>query len=330
MDNESQKIDLTVPEGAKAMRLDKALAELHPDLSRSRLKMLIEAGDVIVSGYIIKTPSHKVNAGENITITIPPAVDDKPRPENIPLDIVYEDDDLLVINKAVGMVVHPAVGNYEGTLVNALLYHCKGNLSGIGGVKRPGIVHRLDKETSGLMVVAKNDLAHHGLSEQLKDRTLSRIYGAIVWRSPTILKGTIDFPIGRHSSNRLKMAIMMKSGREATTHYHMQEKYDEVACWVECKLESGRTHQIRVHMQHIKHPLVGDPLYGIAPQEGRALLSRAGYAEEIMDQIMAFDHQALHAQEIGFIHPRSGEEMRFLSDLPDDLQNLKNLFKSIY
>ncbi len=325
----SEKIKLRVPEDAKPTRLDKVLAELYPDLSRSRLKMLIEAGEVIVSGFVIKTPSYKVSAEEEIILSIPPAVDDTPRAENIPLDIVYEDDDLLVINKAVGMVVHPAVGHHEGTLVNALLYHCKDNLSGIGGVKRPGIVHRLDKETSGLMVVAKNDLAHQGLSDQLQDRTLSRIYGSLVWRAPTVLKGSVDMPIGRHSSNRLKMAIMMQSGRAAITHYFLREKYDEAASWVECKLESGRTHQIRVHMQHIKHPLVGDPLYGLPNQEGRALLKRAGCEQEIIDKIMTFERQALHAQEIGFVHPRSGEEMRFLSDLPDDLQSLKNLFKSI-
>lgn len=320
---------LNVPEGIKPTRLDKVLAELCPDFSRSRLKVLIEEGQVIVSGFIIKTPSHKVKAEEVISITVPVAVDDTPEPQNIPLDIIYEDDDLLVLNKEVGMVVHPAVGNLDGTLVNALLYHCKDNLSGIGGVKRPGIVHRLDKETSGLMVVAKNDLAHQGLSDQLQDRTLSRIYGALIWRAPTLIKGSVDLPIGRHSSNRLKMAIMMSSGREAKTHYHVQKKYDEAAAWVDCKLESGRTHQIRVHMQHIKHPLVGDPLYGLPAQEGEALLKRAGVEVEITEKIMGFKRQALHAREIGFIHPRSGEEMCFSSDLPQDLQNLKNLFKSI-
>ena len=324
----AEKIYLVVPEGQTPIRLDKALADLYPDLSRSRLKALIQAGEVIVSGFIIKSASHKVRAEEIITINIPPAVDDTPSAENIPLDIIYEDDDLLVINKEIGMVVHPAIGNIEGTLVNALLYHCKDNLSGIGGVKRPGIVHRLDKETSGLMVVAKNDLAHKGLSEQLQDRTLSRIYGALVWRVPTVIKGSVDMPIGRHGTNRLKMAIRISSGREAITHYHVRDSYVDVASWVECKLESGRTHQIRVHMQHIKHPLVGDPLYGLVTQEGRALLKRAGHEAEIIDKIMAFGRQALHAQEIGFIHPRSGEEMRFLSDLPADLQNLKNLFKS--
>ncbi len=329
MSEENTVISLSVPEGTDPLRLDKALAILHPDLSRSRLKALILNGDVIVSGYIIKTASHKVSAGEVIKISIPPPIEDTPRAENIPLDIIYEDDDLLVVNKPVGMVVHPATGNLNGTLVNALLYHCKDNLSGIGGVKRPGIVHRLDKETSGLMVVAKNDMAHQGLSDQLQDRTLSRIYSALVWRVPTLIKGFVDMPIGRHSSNRLKMAIMMKSGREALTHYHVQEKYDEAASWLDCKLESGRTHQIRVHMQHAKHPLVGDPLYGLPNQEGQALLKRGGYDEDVIKQIMSFDRQALHAREIGFVHPRTEEEMHFTSHMPEDLQKLKSLFKTI-
>ena len=329
MTETTEKLILTLPEGSPPLRLDKALADLVQDVSRSRLKSLILEGQVIVSGYIIKTASHKVTADDEITLTIPAAVDDTPRAQNIPLDILYEDDDLLVINKAVGMVVHPAVGNTDGTLVNALLYHCKDNLSGIGGGKRPGIVHRLDKETSGLMVVAKNDLAHQGLSDQLQDRTLSRIYGALVWRVPTLIKGMVDMPIGRHSSNRLKMAIMMTSGREAVTHYHVQHKYGAAACWVDCKLETGRTHQIRVHMQHIKHPLIGDPLYGLPHQEGQALLKRAGYDDEIIKKIMSFDRQALHAREIGFIHPRTGEEMAFSSELPKDLLNLKNLLNSV-
>lgn len=325
---EIEKIDLVVPEGQGPIRLDKILAELYPDLSRTRIKRLILNGDVIVAGFIIKTVSYKVEEGNVITLTVPPAVDDTPRAENIPLDVIYEDDDLLVVNKAVGMVVHPAVGHLDGTLVNALLYHCKDNLSGIGGVKRPGIVHRLDKETSGLMVVAKNDLAHQGLSQQLQDRTLSRIYGALVWRVPTLIKGKIDVPIGRHNVNRLKMAVMKSSGREAITHYHVHENYNDVVSWVDCRLESGRTHQIRVHMQHIRHPLLGDPFYGMVQQEGRALLKRGGYDPDVINKVLAYDRQALHAQEIGFIHPRSGEEMRFLSDLPADLQRLKDLLKS--
>lgn len=322
-------LKVKMPEEAGPLRLDRALALECPDLSRARLQALIKEGQVIVSGYIIKKASHKVEAGDEVIIKIPPAVDDTIQAEDIPLDIIYEDDDLLVLNKAVGMVVHPGAGNWDGTLVNALLHHCKGNLSGIGGVQRPGIVHRLDKETSGLMVVAKNDLAHKGLSDQLQDRTLSRIYKAFVWRSPTILKGKIDMPIGRDSANRIKMAIMMKTGREAITQYHVRNRYDEAASMVECKLQTGRTHQIRVHMRHIKHPLIGDPLYGLPDQEGTALLKRAGYEPDIIDTIMAFKRQALHAAEIGFIHPRSGEEMHFKCDMPEDLQKIENCLKSI-
>lgn len=329
MSQQSETIELVVPEGQSPTRIDKAIAELHPDLSRSRIKALIEEENVVVDGYIITTPSHKVSAETVIKVKIPPPVDDTPTPENIPLDIVYEDNDLLVINKEVGMVVHPAVGNHTGTLVNALLYHCKDNLSGIGGVKRPGIVHRLDKETGGLMIVAKNDKAHQGLSDQLQDRSLNRTYGALVWRVPTLIKGKINEPIGRHATNRLKMAIRKTSGREAITNYHLQESYADVACWVECKLETGRTHQIRVHMQHIKHPLVGDPLYGLPAQEGVSALKKAGLDADKIAEIGAFDRQALHAQKIAFIHPLSGEEMAFSSELPQDLLNLKNLFKSI-
>ena len=323
------ELEIIAPEDSAPMRLDKFLAQACPDLSRARLQKLIKEQQVIVSGFIIKKPSHEITAGDQITVNIPPAVPDEIKAEDIPLDIVYEDDDLLVINKAVGMVVHPGAGNWDGTLVNALLHHCQGNLSGIGGVQRPGIVHRLDKETSGLMVVAKNDSAHQGLSAQLQDRSLSRIYKAFVWRAPTLIKGKVDMPIGRDSANRIKMAIMMKSGREAITHYHVREKYDAAASMIECKLATGRTHQIRVHMQHIKHPMIGDPLYGLPAQEGTALLKRAGYEEDVAAQIMAFDRQALHAAEIGFIHPASGEEMRFKCDMPEDLQNIESLLKSI-
>ena len=325
---DQEKIEIDVPEDYPSTRLDKAIADLHPDLSRSRIKALILSNDVIVSGYIIKQVSHKVEGGDKITVIVPPAVDDDPIAQDIPLDIVFEDDDLLVLNKAVGMVVHPGAGNHDGTLVNALLHHCKGNLSGIGGVKRPGIVHRLDKDTSGLMIVAKNDLAHQGLSDQLQDRSLSRAYTAFVWRVPTLIKGVVDAPIGRHSTNRLKMALRNKDGREARTNYHVQKSYQDVVSEVECKLETGRTHQIRVHMQHLKHPLIGDPLYGLAAQEGRSLLQKGGYSDETIDKVLKFPRQALHAQAISFIHPRSEDEMTFQSELPDDLRELKNLLKS--
>lgn len=321
--------NITVPETIDTGRVDKVLATLFPDLSRSRIKVLIEQGQVTVQQQKITTPSHRVNAGDKISIVIPDAVDDTPAAENIPLDIVYEDDDLIVINKAAGMVVHPAAGNRQGTLVNALLYHCKNNLSGIGGVKRPGIVHRLDKETSGLMVVAKNDHAHHGLSAQLQDRSLSRVYRALVWRVPIIIKGSVNLPVGRHGTNRLKMAIRKSSGREAKTHYQLVESYGDALSWLDCKLESGRTHQIRVHMQHIKHPLVGDPLYGLPDQEGRAILKKAGYDDKALETLMRFGRQALHAFEIGFIHPVSGQEMRFSCEFPEDLKIIENIVKSI-
>ncbi|MCI5060630.1 MAG: RluA family pseudouridine synthase [Alphaproteobacteria bacterium] len=327
MDEEYSATILSVPEGTPPTRLDKLLATLYPDLSRSRLKSLILDGNVEVSGHVLTDVSYKVGEGQEITLSVPPASDNTPQAQDIPLEIVYEDDDLLVVNKAVGMVVHPGAGNHAGTLVNALLYHCGESLSGIGGVKRPGIVHRLDKETSGLLVVAKHEKAHQGLSDQLKDRTLSRIYTAFIWRVPTLIKGHVDAPIGRHPHHRLKMSIQ-RNGRDALTHYHVQETYRDAITQVACKLESGRTHQIRVHMQSIKHPLIGDPLYGLPAQEQVALLKKAGYEADAAQKIVKFPRQALHASEIGFIHPISGEEMRFKSDLPQDLLNLKSLIKS--
>ena len=324
-----ENIELIVPAEQPTERLDKIISILYPDLSRSRVKPLIKSGDVTVNGHVIKQASLKITAGAKLTITVPDAVDDTPLPENIPLDIIYEDDDLLVINKAVGMVVHPGAGNYDGTLVNALLYHCDDSLSGIGGVKRPGIVHRLDKETSGLMIVAKHDAAHQGLSDQLQDRSLSRLYGALVWKAPLLKKGKIDQAIGRHATNRLKMSLRRgDAGRDAITHYTVEETYGEYASHVTCKLETGRTHQIRVHMQHLGHPLIGDPLYGLADQEGRALLKRADYEEEQINSILSFQRQALHAKELSFIHPISGGEMTFSSDWPDDWNNLKNNLKT--
>jgi len=321
--------DITVPENYHLVRLDKVLAVLFPDMSRSRLKTLILDNAVKVDGKIINTVSTKVELGQKIELTVPEAVDDTPLPENIPLDIIYEDDDVIVINKSANMVVHPAVGHLTGTLVNAILYHCGDTLSGIGGVKRPGIVHRLDRETSGLMVVAKNDHAHHHLSDQLKDRSLSRIYKAFTWHSPNLIKGTVDEPIGRHSTNRIKMAIMKTSGREAKTHYLIKERYGAAACAMECKLESGRTHQIRVHMQHLKNPIIGDPLYFLPKQECKALLKRADYSEEASAYILNFSRQALHAHHIGFIHPATEEEMQFEVPMPDDMQILENHLKSV-
>lgn len=323
----SDTYETRVPEGLDGVRLDKAASELIDGMSRSRLKALIEAGELTLNGLVETDVSGKVSTGDVIRISIPEAEEAQPEAEDIPLDIVYEDDDLLVINKQAGLVVHPGAGNPNGTLVNALLHHCGDSLSGIGGVKRPGIVHRLDKDTTGLIVVAKNDAAHQGLSEQLSDRTLSRTYKALVWRIPMPLKGVVDQPIGRHPSNRQKMSIGGSGAREARTHYHMQENIRDCVALLECKLESGRTHQIRVHMAHIRHPLLGDPVYGLREAEGRSMLKKAGYEAEKTAQILSFGRQALHAQEIGFIHPQKGEEMAFSAPWPEDLQTLYNLLK---
>lgn len=329
MTQDNEIIELTVPDNMHMSRLDKVVAELCDDLSRSRLKPLIKEGCISVNGQAITQVSFKVPAKSKLILSVPPAVDDTPKPENIPLDIVYEDDDLLVINKAIGMVVHPGAGNHDGTLVNALLYHCRDNLSGIGGVKRPGIVHRLDKDTSGLMIVAKNDLAHQGLSEQLQDHSLYRVYAALVWKVPLLRKGKVDHAIGRHPTNRLKMALKRgEDGRHAVTHYTVEETFGEYASHVTCQLETGRTHQIRVHMQHLGHPLIGDPLYGLPDQEGVALLKKADYEGDRIEQVMAYGRQALHAKAIAFIHPRNGEEMRFESEYPQDWLNLKKCLKS--
>jgi 23S rRNA pseudouridine1911/1915/1917 synthase len=305
-------------------RLDKTLAMLAGDaISRSRVKALVEDKQVLVNGKICDDASAKMSEGDEITLHIPEIVDAVPKPENIPIDVVYEDDDLLVINKAAGMVVHPGAGNPNGTLVGALLYHCGDTLSGIGGVRRPGIVHRLDKDTSGLMVVAKNDRAHQGLAAQLSDRSLSRIYHALVWKEPTPIKGIINVPIGRHQTSRIRMSVRSHTvGREAITHYLRQETFHGIASLVTCQLETGRTHQIRVHMQHLGHPLLGDPLYGLPPQEQRSLMNRGGYDEDEREAVLAFPRQALHAAEMHFIHPTTEEEMVFEAPTPHDFEGL--------
>jgi 23S rRNA pseudouridine1911/1915/1917 synthase len=286
------------------------------------LQGLIDAGECLLNGQTCSTPSRKVEAGDVITLSIPPLEDATPMPENIPLDILYEDNDLLVINKAVGMVVHPAVGNHTGTLVNALLYHCGDSLSGIGGVRRPGIVHRLDKDTSGLMMVAKNDFAHHALSEQLQDRSLSRVYLALVLGVPFPHKGRVETLIGRHPNNRLKMAVVKSGGKDAATNYIVRENYRDALSLVECHLESGRTHQIRVHMEHLGFPLIGDELYGAQDNKVLSRLKKADYDESVQGRVMEFSHQALHATSISFVHPRTEEEMEFECDLPEDFNNL--------
>lgn len=321
-DDTLDTLQVTVSEAQEGQRLDKAIAQLCPDYSRTRLQGLIDDGECLLNGITCSTPSRKVEIGDIITLSIPPLEDATPEPENIPLDIVYEDDDLLVINKAAGMVVHPAVGNHTGTLVNALLYHCGDSLSGINGVKRPGIVHRLDKDTSGLMMVAKNDVAHHALSEQLQDRTLSRVYLALVLGVPFPHRGRIETLIGRHQSNRLKMAVVKSGGKEAATNFIVNEIYKNTVSLVECHLESGRTHQIRVHMEHHGFPLVGDPLYGAQMTKLKSQLKKGGFSDEVQEMVSKFPRQALHATVISFVHPRTEEEMEFEAELPDDFAAL--------
>lgn len=289
-------------------RLDKVLAAAG-GLSRARLQGLMEAGHVQQNARPVTDASRKAKEGEIFSIIVPPPEPAEPEAQDIALDIVFEDKDMLVINKPPGLVVHPAPGNRDHTLVNALLAHCGVTLSGIGGVARPGIVHRLDKDTSGLMVVAKNDMAHQKLSAQFADRSLSRTYQALVHGAPP-RAGIIDAPIGRHTRDRKKMAVTAK-GKAARTHFRVVESFDDAAL-VECKLETGRTHQIRVHMAHIKHPLLGDPTYGRRN-------AKAG---------QGFPRQALHAAEIRFIHPRSGKKLSFSVPLPADMRQLLKKLRS--
>jgi 23S rRNA pseudouridine1911/1915/1917 synthase len=309
----------------KGERLDRVLAQAS-DLSRSRLKALILAGAVTIGNRTIRDPGHRVNARDTIAVAVPPDVPAVPLPENIPLDVVHEDADLIVIDKPKGLVVHPAAGNPSGTLVNALIAHCGASLSGIGGVKRPGIVHRLDKDTTGLMVVAKNDRAHQKLSAQFADHgrtgALEREYLAFVWGAPDRPRGTIEAPIGRHPHARDKQAIR-PDGREAVTHWELIEKYvgidgKPVASLIACRLETGRTHQIRVHLAHFGHPLLGDAVYGPGFKTKAVLLPEAARLA-----LEALDRQALHARLLGFEHPRGGEALSFQSPLPPDLAALR-------
>ena len=321
---------LTVEAGAEdaGERLDRVLARRLaaqvPDLSRTRIQRLVAEGQVSVGGRVVGDAAGRVNAGEVYTLLLPPPEPAAPVPEDLPLVVVYEDAHLIVIDKPAGMVVHPAPGHATGTLVNALLHHCGDSLSGIGGVRRPGIVHRIDKDTSGLLVVAKSDAAHKGLAAQFADhgRTgpLERAYRAFVWGVPEH-RGTVDAPIDRHATHRQKMAVRA-TGRHAITHWEVLEHYDGrgragVASLLECRLETGRTHQIRVHMAHAGHPLLGDEVYGQGFRTKETLLPGPARA-----RLAGLKRQALHAARLGFAHPVTGETLLFDSDLPADLKDL--------
>ncbi len=277
-------------------RIDKYLAELDSELTRSAVQKLIDDEMVTVNGAVPRK-NMKLKEGDKILLTVPEPVPPEALPENIPLDIVYEDDDLLVVNKPRGMVVHPAAGNPDGTLVNALLYHCGDSLSGINGILRPGIVHRIDKDTSGLLIVAKNDFSHRLLAEQIKEHSFTRKYQAVVCGNIKDDSGTINAPIGRHPTDRKKMTVTLKNSREAVTHYRVMARYRGYT-HVELTLETGRTHQIRVHMAHIGHPIAGDPVYG-----GKNYLKK-------------LDGQCLHAYYISFVHPRTNETLTLSAPLP--------------
>jgi 23S rRNA pseudouridine1911/1915/1917 synthase len=319
-------------------RLDRALSRDVPveaSLSRTRLAKLITGGSVILDGVVVNDPKHKVAGGEAVAITVPVAEDSHIGPEDIPLDVIWEDDDLIVINKPAGMVVHPAPGTPNGTLVNALLHHCGDTLSGVGGMKRPGIVHRIDKETSGLLVVAKTDAAHQGLAAQFEAHTVERYYRAVCYGVPDAndprLRGVrgVNFEPGnimkvtthlaRHKTDRQRQAVLFEGGRHAVTRVRIVEPLGDpaVACLVECWLETGRTHQIRVHMTHAGHGLIGDPVYG-----GRRKLAEKAIGPKGVMAAKSFERQALHAAVLGFEHPVTGEDLRFEAPLPEDMAQL--------
>jgi 23S rRNA pseudouridine1911/1915/1917 synthase len=322
-----RRLEVTVGGDEGSTRLDRVLAVRQPELSRSRLKALILAGSVTVGQAPIRDPAYHVVAGDTITIDVPEAAPAEPKGEDIALDVVYEDDDIIVIDKPKGLVVHPAAGHETGTLVNALIAHCGASLSGIGGVKRPGIVHRLDKDTTGLMVAAKNDRAHQSLTEQFADHgrtgAMRRGYLAFAWDVPNRQRGTIDAPIDRHPHAREKMAVR-QGGREAITHWEIQQAFDSpggkpIAALLACQLETGRTHQIRVHLAHIGHPLLGDAVYG---PHFKTKAGRLG--PESQAALSALERQALHAYLLVLEHPRTGEIMEWTSDLPADLALLRD------
>lgn len=298
------KQEIFVTEELAGDRIDKFLSEQCEELSRSFIQKLLKSGEVYVGQKAVKA-SYKVTEGDMISFEVPEAVEPEILPEDIPLDIVYEDHDVILVNKPKGMVVHPAAGHYTGTLVNALMFHCKDDLSGINGVLRPGIVHRIDMDTTGILIVCKNDLAHNSIAEQLKEHSITRRYQAIVHGVLKEDEGTIDAPVGRHPQDRKRMCVNHQNGKHAVTHYRVLNRYKNFT-HIECRLETGRTHQIRVHMASLNHPLLGDAVYGPA---------KCPYK---------LQGQTLHAGVLGFVHPRTGKYMEYSAPLPEYFQKLLN------
>lgn len=329
----------TATDTDKGTRLDRFLSEALPELSRSRAKTLIKEGAVSLNGKMAHDPKAGVSPGETYKLDMPDPVPATPEPEDIPLDILFEDEHLILVNKPSGMAVHPAPGSWQGTLVNALLHHCAGELPGIGGVERPGIVHRIDKGTTGVLVVAKTEPAHAGLSKLFKTHDIDRTYLAITRGAPRPLVGTVDMRIARSTADRKKMAVIRdeesEDGRHAVTHYKAKETFGELdkgaglpaAALIECRLETGRTHQIRVHMAHIGAPLIGEPTYG--RQRG---IKAYGSGEAFIDattRARQFDRQALHAASLGFVHPVTGENVFAEAPLPPDMDGLLSALRKI-
>ena len=301
--NQQERYTFFIDKETQSTRIDLVLSLLLSETSRSFIQKLIEGGRLTINGQLCTSKKYKVSEGDVVEITVPEPEKLVIEEENIPLDIVYEDDDVLVINKTRGMVVHPAVGNYTGTLVNAVMYHCKDRLSSINGVIRPGIVHRIDKDTSGLLMIAKNNKAHESLSRQLAAHTITRKYTALVYNNFSEEEGTVDAPLGRDPKNRLRRAVTRENSKRAVTHWRVLERFGKYTL-IEAQLETGRTHQIRVHMAYINHPLVGDMLYG--PKK----------------QTLFQDGQLLHAGVLGFVHPSTGEYMEFSRPLPEEFQQV--------
>ena len=306
----SDALIITVPPEGDGARIDKLISESDHGISRSAAAKIIEEGGVTVNFKVV-SKNYKCKENDKIVIQIPEAKPLEATPQDIPLDIVYEDKDLLVVNKPKGMVTHPAAGNYDGTLVNALLYHCGNSLSGINGVIRPGIVHRIDKDTSGLLIVAKNDIAHTGLAGQIKEHSFERAYECVVHGNVKADSGTVDQPIGRHPKERKKMAVTYKNSKNAVTHYEVIKRYGDFT-HLRCVLETGRTHQIRVHMAYIGHPVAGDEVYG--PKKVQKGLNG----------------QCLHAKHIGFVHPKTGQWLEFESPLPEYFTDFLNKLDKLY